>query len=432
MVKHFTTSSSMCPALIIGSLLISSIAYGSEPPASWQAKDIQLKQFTLDSLTQQGDGWYAYSAPQIAGQRGPCCLSNELQFGLKSPASRNLNEGCLLGEGAHFYGYHSQSKLSSNIVTLAQLADGHIKDILVVGDSCPLRTGDQTITWLPDVKAEDSIHWLSQIAQQSQDHHHAHQAIIGIAQHASDHAVPTLKALTHQLNDDLAGTAIHGLGMTGSKTRFKVLTELYDELKDTDKRQHIGFALAEQDTPQAVKQIKQIIEKDDNDDVRQAALFALSQSNQADVAAYLQQFILTETSHSIQTSAVYALAELEGSDATARLWQLVDQLKPTGDKNTLSKARGDILGSVWYSLIERDPVQAVTKAQRYLLETENDAVITMILSALSDVEYKETPHPLLAMLKAPYPHQVRQHALFHLADSDDPVVLNELFSLIEQ
>ena len=129
-----------------------------------------------------GPMWLGYAVAAVPGSHFSMCSSEESM----------KEDGCcgvyrLEAENHNYRSSAGDHGTDPNIAVLARLETGEVKKVRFIGSSCQLDAGGLPFTWLTNVKADDSVMWLSSLVNKD-DRHHADQALAAIAMHETQKA----------------------------------------------------------------------------------------------------------------------------------------------------------------------------------------------------------------------------------------------------
>ena len=258
------------------------------------------------------DGWLAFSMPVLDGTRSPCCW--------KGKWNSNREVGCSLEPDRQSYGTRSDSPEVDHVITFARLSEGNVKSLRVMGESCPVDGAGADVLWIGSVDANASLNWLANIARDGK------QAARDSALYAAAlHESPQATQLLHDFaaaDSGLSEEAVFWLGETRGAGGYKALDALLRELPHGDTRQHVNFALAQNNSPEAFDRLVDISRNDADPEQRSNALFWLAEEFPEQAEPLLLDALASESDEEVLEQAVFAVSQLPGRQSTRILLAL--------------------------------------------------------------------------------------------------------------
>ena len=259
------------------------------------------------AVRELSNGWLAFDMPVIEGTRSPCCWQGNW--------NSNREVGCSLVTAHQSYGTRQDSPVTGSVITYARLSNDNVNSVRVMGEDCPVDGGGAEVTWIGDTDDSASLDWLNQVARSSQ-HDAGDSALYATALHASPEATKHLHDLAMDENSGFSEEAVFWLGEVRGISGYKALNELLDELPRGDTRQHINFALAQNDSPGAFDLLVDISRNDADPEQRGNALFWLAEEYPDQAADLLLGSLASEKDNEVLEQAVFAVSQLPGSQGT--------------------------------------------------------------------------------------------------------------------
>lgn len=258
-------------------------------------------------------GWLAFRMPVIEGTRSPCCWQGNWHS--------NREVGCVLQTDYHSYGTRRDSPLAKNVIAYARVSGGNVKALWIVGEDCPVDGGGAKVTWIGDSDDTASLEWLDNVARTSR-HDAGDAALYATALHASPAATKNLHALVKDEDSGLSEEAVFWLGEARGISGYRALDALLDELPHGDTRQHINFALAQNDSPEALALLVEISRNDADPEQRGNALFWLAEEHPEQAENLLLDTLAVEKDEEVLEQAIFAVSQLPQGKATRILLDL--------------------------------------------------------------------------------------------------------------
>ena len=201
-----------------------------------------------------GDGWYALRFPAAEGTRSPCCWKGNWNSG---------NEiGCSLAKQHRSYGTRSDSPLEDTIVSYAQVSNGEVSAMKVVGEQCPMDAAGETVNWMPGTDTAATLDWLESLAREGDGDRVAHAALWALSLHASSQAGDRLYAMATDQHCGRSEEAVFAISQLPTGTNGPMLLELAgDPGAPRAARKQALFWLAHSDDEQAVAELAELLSR---------------------------------------------------------------------------------------------------------------------------------------------------------------------------
>jgi len=225
------------------------------------------------------DQWLVFSIPAQDGTRSSCCW--------KGNWDGKGEAGCSLESEHQSYGTRSDSPLAENVIVFSQIRAGKVRDMRVVGESCPVDAKGAQITWIGSVDNTAGLDWLEATARSGVDDSVSGSALMALALHRSPDAGQRLHSLAKETTGDLSEEAIFWLAEEYPQLAQGWLLEVIDTETDEDVLEQAVFAISQ--LPDGIGD-EVLLELAKNNQVsravRRQAIFWLAQSdNDSSVAA---------------------------------------------------------------------------------------------------------------------------------------------------
>jgi HEAT repeat protein len=265
--------------------------------------------------------WVAFSMPALEGTQSPCCW--------KGSWNRFTEVGCSLDKQHQSYGTRFDSPLAENLIAYAEVSDGEVISLRVVGEHCPVEGDGAKVTWMGNADDTAGLNWLEALARSDKHDSVDDSALYAIALHRSNDAGQRLYAMAKEANGELSGEAIFWLGDARGADGFDALKSLLAELPKGDSRREINFALAQNGTPAAIDLLAEISRSDSDPEQRGSALFWLAEEFPEQAPDLLLDAIDREQSEEVLEQAVFAISQLPSDTGTQMLLELArDKQQP--------------------------------------------------------------------------------------------------------
>ena len=292
--------------------------------------------------------WIAFSIPQIQSKRSPCCWKGNWKSG-----SYGFGEAkCELDKTRRSYGTRKDSPIEETVVVFSHIKNGEVDSTLIAGASCPVDAGGAAVTWIGSVEESAGINWLADHAKKDDSFLYA------LALHRSDEAGQRLSSIAQSNDRELSEQAVFWLGEARGQQGFQALEKLLAELPAGETRKHINFALAQNDSSEAVNLLMNIAQSDQDREQRSDALFWLAQAHPQQAKPVLLKFVKNGHNEDELEKAVFAISQLGDN---------------SGDEILLEIARD--------KQASRDVRR---QALFWLAQSENDATVNALAQLLGD------------------------------------------------
>lgn len=292
--------------------------------------------------------WLAFSIPQLQTQRSPCCWK-----GSWKSMSKGMGEAkCELNKSHQSYGTRDDSPIEETVIVYNHIKNGAVDSTLVAGASCPVDAGGDTVTWIGDVDESAGLDWLVKSSSDEES------ALYALALHRSDAASQRLSAIAKANDNDLSEQSIFWLGEARGQQGFDELQRLLQQLPVGNTRRQINFALAQNDSAEAVSLLMDITQSDADPEQRSDALFWLAQAYPQQAKPVLLKFVQEEHNEHALEQAVFAISQLGDN---------------SGDEILLKLARDDTASR-----------EVRRQAIFWLAQSDNDATVSALAQMLSN------------------------------------------------
>jgi HEAT repeat protein len=360
----------------------------------------ELKQY----LSNANDGWFVYSIKAAPETRSMCCFNDR------------EHAACDLNNKQYGYGSSSDSPYTESIHIFTQVKQGSIKRIMPVGDSCEVKGKGQTVDWLQNVTAQQSISWLKDQAMAQDDHN---GSLYVLSLHPEKQASEAIYSLAKDNHKDYSEQAVFWLGQR-KDDGFAYLKKLYKELPKGDVRHHLNFALSQHESTEAINLLKKIATNDQDSEQQADAIFWLSQTDSIDNLPQFLMNLMNESQYrEVKEKAIFSLSQINTAEASEHLAQLVK-----------SHQDPEVREQSLFWLAQNDPEKAQKAAIKLLKSPSNESEQENAVFVLSQLPNQQSADALFAILKGNYHKNIKKKALFWLSQSDDKTTLDRLEKML--
>src|SRR5579863_8011268 len=141
-----------------------------------------------------GPLWLGYEVAAVPGSH----------FSMCSDDTESSDNGCcgvyrLEDSNNSFHSSNRDQTTETSIAVLVRIDHEAVDEVRFIGTGCRLDAGGLPFTWLTDVKADDSVVWLSTMVT-ADNKRHTDQALAAIAMHATPKATAALESFSSSTN----------------------------------------------------------------------------------------------------------------------------------------------------------------------------------------------------------------------------------------
>jgi HEAT repeat protein len=208
---------------------------------------------------------------------------------------------------------------------LIRLDQGSVLKVRTANAGCRLNAGGVPFTWITDVKPEDSIHYLAEVARQGSEKQPLDGALAAIAMHASPAATTTLASMTESSNPArMREKAAFWLGAERGHDGLLVLKKLIHSEQDAKLREKLVFDISINYDPEAPDDLIAMAKTDSDPRVRGQAIFWLAQKAGKKAASTITNAIENDPEQQVKKKAVFALTQLPKDEGVPQLIHVAD------------------------------------------------------------------------------------------------------------
>jgi hypothetical protein len=270
---------------------------------------------TVNRLQQtSGPLWLGYAVTAIPGSRFSACSGD---------SQRAEDDGCcgvyrLEGSDNSFQSSDSHQASPTSVDILVRIDQGAVDKIRFIGSGCQLDGGGLSFTWLTDVKADESIAWLSSMAM-PEHKHLTDQALAAIAMHEDAKATAVLEGFAASASPLwLREKGGFWLGAGRGHEGYLALKKLASD-PDPEFRKKLTFDLFVSHDPAAVDDLIRMAKSDQAVAVREQAIFWVGQKAGAKAVALLKDTVENDPEVGVKKKAVFAISQLPKDEAVPEL-----------------------------------------------------------------------------------------------------------------
>jgi HEAT repeat protein len=261
-----------------------------------------------------GPLWLGYEVPAVPGSHFSVCSGD---------TQSTVEDGCCgvyrLEDSEHgFRSSNSDQVSESNVDVLVRIDQGAVDKVRFVGTGCRLDAGGLPFTWLTDVKADDSVAWLSSLVT-AENKRGTDQSLAAIAIHETGKATTALAGFASSANPLwLREKAGFWLGAQRGHDGLLALEKLMGD-SDPEFRKKLSFDLSVNHDPAAVDDLIRMAKSDADTGVREQAIFWVAQKAGKKAVAALNDAVENDPEVGVKKKAVFALSQLPNDEAVPEL-----------------------------------------------------------------------------------------------------------------
>src|SRR5215471_17445335 len=285
---------------------------------------------TVNSIVakETSPAWIGYRIPVEAKEHTMCCFYSLDQF-------RDAGSKCCMGcrmdsdKGGSFSGTMTDCTPPEPVpyaFLFLRVADKQIGRVRVFSADCPLDFAGLPLTWLEDVKPEQSVELLSSLAMSGDPEENygkkssSHNAVMAIAMHDAPAADQALERMIQAGQAErLREQVIFWLGVQRGKKGLELLRK-YAKNDSSDRiRDKATFAFSQSRDRAGVDDLLDMARKDPSPHVRGQAIFWLAQMGGHKIAEQITAAIENDPETEVKKKAVFALSQIHNGDGVPLL-----------------------------------------------------------------------------------------------------------------
>jgi HEAT repeat protein len=262
-----------------------------------------------------GPLWFGYEVATVPGSHFSMCSGDR---------QSSMDDECcgvyqLEGSSNNFRSSDQHPSAKANMDVLVRIDRGAVDKIRFIGAGCKLDGGGLPLTWLTDVKDDDSVAWLSSLVTSSDDKRHTDEALVAIAMHETAKATAALEGIASSANPLwLREKAGFWLGAGRGRDGFLALKKLMHD-PDPEFRKKLVFDLSINHDPEAVDELIRMAKSDADIQVREQAIFWVGQKASKKAVEMLKDTVENDPEVGVKKKAVFALSQLPKDQAVPEL-----------------------------------------------------------------------------------------------------------------
>ncbi|HMF94884.1 MAG TPA: HEAT repeat domain-containing protein [Vicinamibacterales bacterium] len=291
-----------------------------------------LERTIRDIAARGGVTWIGYRVPMVSGQRQMCCydtIADGSPFGagvcrLESGSGVSMTTGDLRDRT----GTRIALEPATEFLVLARLESGSVSRVRTFTPDCDVDAGGMPVVWLSDVKADDSVAWLTTLVSGSPETGERRDrvgktAMTAIALHNAASADRALESFVAPSRPEwLRSDTAFWLGSTRGDAGVRLLTRMLAQDPSDKVREKVTFGLSVSSVPSALTTLIATAKDDRSTRVRGQALFWLAQKAGKEALATITGAIDNDPDTEVKKKAVFALSQLPKDEGVPKLMEV--------------------------------------------------------------------------------------------------------------
>jgi hypothetical protein len=242
--------------------------------------------------------WIGYRARMVSGPRHLCCADAGASNGSCCGTCRlERGSGVTLTE-SETPGLRVTLEPPTELLVLARLEAGHVGRVRTFTPDCDIDAGDMPLVWMTDVKADDSIAWLTSL-------------VIEVGEESDR-------------RERVAKPAIGAIALHDEAAADRVLDGFVSPSRPEWLRRETAFWLGTARAGEGARLLARMIAQDPSDRVREQATFGLSVSAQPSSLTTLIGAARDDRSARVRGRALFWLAHRAGKQAADTIAAAID------------------------------------------------------------------------------------------------------------
>lgn len=267
--------------------------------------------------------WLGYEVPALPGSHLSACSNWS-----DSDSSQADDDCCgeLLLEDEHGTYRNRNEPTAQNLYVLFRFEHGDLLKVRAVAAGCHLNAGGVSFEWLTGVKPEESIVFLTDLAEQQPERSKAGEGVLlAISFHADPEATRSLEQIaTSSPSPHTREQAAFWLGVQRGHEGFLALKSLENKSTDARFREKLAFDFSQNSDPGAEDELIHLAKFDADTKVRGQALFWIAQRAGKRATQTLTDAIQNDPETDVKKKAVFALSQLPKDESIPQLIHVAD------------------------------------------------------------------------------------------------------------
>jgi hypothetical protein len=310
----------LAPAILAAQGRISNAKTESRSAAQGLEREVNAVVARVDA------GWIGYSVPMVAGHREMCCYDTISDSGACCGRCRlDGGSGVTMDQGDRTSGSRVMLEAPTEFLVLARVDHGRIVRVRTFTPDCDIDGGGMPLTWLNDVRPDESVAWLSALVASAGDDSERRErvtkpGIAAIALHNASAADRALESFVAESQPEwLRSDTTFWLGTARGESGVRVLTRMTAQDPSDKVRDKAVFGLSVSKQPSALKTLIDAARNDQSARVRGQALFWLAHKAGQQAVATITDAIDRDPETEVKKKAVFALSQLPKDEGVPKL-----------------------------------------------------------------------------------------------------------------
>jgi hypothetical protein len=251
------------------------------------------------AAAKQGISWVGYRVPMVAGPRQMCCfdtISDNACCGicrLESGSGVSMNTGDSFSRGSRI-----ALEPPTEFLVLARYEAGALTRVRSFTPDCDVDAGGMALVWLNDVKADESVAWLTSLVRATSTSNEyrnrvAKPALAALAIHDARSALTTLVAIARDDREvKMRSDALFWLSQRAGQEAVATITDAIERDPEVEVKKKAVFALSQLPKDEGVPKLIDIARTHRNAEVRKQAFFWLGQTKDPRAIQFFEEILL--------------------------------------------------------------------------------------------------------------------------------------------
>jgi len=249
-----------------------------------------------------GPAWIGYRVAMVAGPRHMCCWDNAID-------SRDFGGCCGTCRLENGSGVTMTNQLQSRdgtrivleppteFLILARVENGAVMRLRTFTPDCDVDAGNMPVVWLTDVRADDSVAWLSELIKaagtdKERTSRVADPALTALSLHTAPAALTALIGFAKNADSTkLRGQELFWLGQRAGEQALATISNAIVDDPDTEVKKKAVFALSQMPKDEGVPKLIEVARTNRNPQVRKQAYFWLGQTHDPRAVAFFEEIL---------------------------------------------------------------------------------------------------------------------------------------------
>jgi hypothetical protein len=246
-----------------------------------------------------GAAWIGYRVPMIAGPRHLCCYDsfNGTDACCGMCRLENGSGVTMTNQLQSRDGTRITLEPPTEFLILARVENGAVMRLRTFTPDCDVDAGDMTVVWLTDVRADDSVAWLSDLitsagTDRERTSRVADPALTALSLQTAPAALTALIRFAKEgESTKLRGQALFWLAQRAGEQAASTITNAITNDPDTEVKKKAVFALSQMPKDEGVPKLIEVARTNRNPEVRKQAYFWLGQTHDPRAVAFFEEIL---------------------------------------------------------------------------------------------------------------------------------------------